>query len=43
MFETNALPQLLQNLTVKLATYSLTSVYEFLVDNAMGVEKNHQH
>ena len=38
-FAPNALRQLLQNLRVKLATDSFTRVYEFLVDNALGVEK----
>jgi hypothetical protein len=42
-FAVNALPQLIQNPTVKLYIYSLTSVYEFLVDNVLGVEKNDQH
>ena len=32
-------PQPLQNLTVKLAIDGLTSGYEFLVDNALDVEK----
>jgi len=35
----NALPQLLQNLTVKLAIDGLTTGYEFLVDSALNVEK----
>jgi hypothetical protein len=35
----NALPQPLQNLTVKLAIDGLTRGYEFLVDNALDVEK----
>jgi hypothetical protein len=39
MFAPNALPQVLQNLTVKLAIDSLTRGYEFLVDNALDVEK----
>jgi hypothetical protein len=38
-FAPNALPQPLQNLTVKLAIDGLTTEYEFLVDNAMDVEK----
>ena len=38
-FAPNALPQLLQNLTVKLAIDSLTRGYEFLVDSALNVEK----
>jgi len=38
-FTPNALPQLLQHPTLKLVTDSLTSVYEFFVDNALGVEK----
>ena len=38
-FAVNAFPQLIQNTTVKLATDSLTRVYKFLVDNALGVEK----
>jgi len=42
-FAPNALPQLLQNLTVKLAIDGLTKGYEFLVDNALDVEKNDQH
>jgi hypothetical protein len=42
-FTPNALPQPLQNLTVKLAIDSLTRGYEFLVDNALDVEKNDQH
>jgi hypothetical protein len=43
MFAANALPQPRQNLTVKLATDGLTREYEFLVDNALDVEKNDQH
>ena len=39
----NALPQLLQNLTVKLAIDGLTRGYVFLVDNALDVQKNNQH
>jgi hypothetical protein len=39
----NAFPQLLQNLTVKLAIDGLTRGYEFLVDNALDVKKNDQH
>jgi hypothetical protein len=42
-FAPNALPQLLQNLTVKLAIDSLTRGYEFLVDNSLDVKKNDQH
>ena len=38
-FAPNALPQLLQNLTVKLAIDSLTRGYEFLVDSALNVKK----
>ena len=38
-FAPNALHQLLQNLTVKLAIDSLTRGYEFLVDNALDVGK----
>jgi hypothetical protein len=38
-FVPNALPQPLQNITVKLAIDSLTRGYEFLVDNALDVEK----
>jgi len=41
-FTPNALPQLLQNHTVKLAIDSLTMVYEFHVDNTLGVGKNDQ-
>ena len=43
IFALNAHPQLLQNLTVKLAIDALTRGYEFLVDNALGVGKNYQH
>jgi len=43
MFVLNALPQPLQNLTVKLAIDGLTRRYEFLVDNALDIEKNDQH
>jgi len=39
MFAPNALPQPLQNLTVKLAIDGLTRGYEFLVDNALDVGK----
>ena len=42
-FAPNALPQLLQNLTVKLAIDGMTRGYEFLVDNALDVRKNNQH
>jgi len=42
-FAPNVLPQPLQNLSVKLAIDSLTRGYEFLVDNALDVEKNDQH
>jgi len=42
-FTPNALPQPLQNLTVKLVFDGLTRGYEFLVDNALDVEKNDQH
>ena len=42
-FAPNSLPQPLQNLTVKLAIDGLTRGYEFLVDNALDVEKNDQH
>ena len=38
-FAPNALPQPLQNLTVKLAIDGLTSGSEFLVNNALDVEK----
>jgi hypothetical protein len=37
MFVPNALPQPLQNLTVKLATDGLTRGYEFIVDNSLDV------
>jgi len=43
MIVPNALPQPLQNLTVKLAIHGLTQRYEFLVDNALDVRKNNQH
>jgi hypothetical protein len=38
-FAPNVLPQRLQNLTVKLAIDGLTRGYEFLVKNALDVEK----
>jgi len=38
-FVPNAFPQLLQNLTVKLAIDGLTRGYEFLVGNALDVKK----
>ena len=38
-FAPNAIPQPLQNLPVKLAIDGLTRGYEFLVDNALDVEK----
>ena len=41
-FAPNALPQLLQNLTVKLAIDGLTRRYEFLVDNTLDAEKKDQ-
>jgi hypothetical protein len=43
MFAPNAIPQLLQNLTVKLAIDGLTRGYEFLVDNSLEVGENDQH
>jgi hypothetical protein len=39
MFAPNALPQPLQNLTVKLVIGGLTRGYEFLVDSSLDVEK----
>jgi hypothetical protein len=39
MFAPNALPQPLQNLTVKPAIDGLTRGYEFFVDNTLDVEK----
>jgi hypothetical protein len=42
-FAPNALPQPLQNLTVKFVIDGLTRGYEFLVDNALDVEKPDQH
>jgi hypothetical protein len=42
-FVPNTLPQLLQNLTVKLAIEALTRGYEFFVDSSLDVEKNGQH
>jgi len=42
-FASNALPQPLQSLTVKLAIDVLNRGYEFLVDDALDVEKNDQH
>jgi hypothetical protein len=42
-FAPNALSLPLQNLTVKLAIDGLTRWYEFLVDNALDVEKNDRH
>jgi hypothetical protein len=38
-FAPNALPQLLQNLTAKLAIDGVTRGYKFLVDNSLDVEK----
>jgi hypothetical protein len=38
-FAPNVLPQPLQHLTVKLAIDGLTREYEFLVDNALDIEK----
>jgi hypothetical protein len=43
MFAPNALPQPLQNLTVKLAIDGLTRGYEFFADKALDVGKNDQH
>jgi len=37
-FAPNALPQPLQNLTVKLSIDGVTRGYEFLVDNVLDVE-----
>jgi hypothetical protein len=42
-FELNALLQALQHLTVEFAIDGLTKGYEFLVDNALDVEKKDQH
>ena len=42
-FASNALPQPLQNLTVKLAIDGLTRGHEYLVDNVLDVGKNDQH
>jgi len=42
-FAPNALPQPLQNLTVKLAIDDLTRRYEFLMGNSLDVEKKDQH
>jgi len=42
-FAPYALPQPLQNLRVKLVIDGLIREYEFLVDNALDVEKNDQH
>jgi hypothetical protein len=42
-FAPNALPQPLQNLTVKLAIDGLTRGYEFLVDSALYVKKKDLH
>jgi hypothetical protein len=39
MFAPNSFPQLLQNLTVKLAIDGSTRGYDFLVDNSLDVEK----
>jgi len=41
-FRPNALPQPLQNLTVKLAIEGSNRGYEFLVDNALDVKKKNQ-
>jgi len=38
-FVPNALPQPLQNLTVKLAIDGMTKGYEFLVDSSLHVER----
>ena len=38
-FALNALPQPLQNLTIKLAIDGLTRGFKFLVDNALDVRK----
>jgi hypothetical protein len=43
MYALNAIPQLLQNLTVKLAIDGLTRRYEFLVENSLDVGKNDPH
>jgi hypothetical protein len=42
-FAPNALPQPLQNLTVKLAIDGFTSGYEFLVESSLDVLKKDQH
>jgi hypothetical protein len=42
-FAQNALHQLLQNLTAKLAIDGLTRRCKFLVDNSLDVEKSDQH
>jgi hypothetical protein len=42
-FAPSALPQPLQNLTVKLAIDILTRGYEFLVENSVDVEKTDKH
>ena len=42
-FAPNALPQQLQNLTVKLAIHALIRGNEYLVGNALDVKKNDQH
>jgi hypothetical protein len=42
-FVPNALPQQLQNLTVKLAIDGLTRGYEFLMDISLDVKKYDQH
>jgi hypothetical protein len=39
MFVASALPQLLKNITVKLAIDGLSKGYKFLVDSALDVEK----
>jgi hypothetical protein len=42
-FAPNALPQLLQNITVKLVIVGVTRGYELLVDSSLDVEKIDQH
>jgi len=42
-FVPTALPQPLQNLTVKLAIDGLTRGYVFVVDNTLDVGKHYQH
>jgi hypothetical protein len=43
VFVPNAVPQPLQNLTLKLAIDGMTWGYKFFMDNSSDVEKNDQY